>query len=90
MKESFKNVLVNMKNWKLVLYIHCKLINHNIDFVSPVILAHDNVKLRLQVKETILKNTPLIFSLNSNAVVPLPVGSSAEIREVGIEKIIKK
>ena len=35
-------------------YIHSKLTNHNIDMASPVILAHNNVKLRLQVKETIL------------------------------------
>ena len=42
-------------------YIHSKLTNHNIDFASPVIMAHDNVKLRLQVKETILiKNARLI------------------------------
>ena len=48
-------------------YIHSKLTNHNIDFASPVILAHDNVKLRLQVKETILiKEHTAYNSLNRN------------------------
>ena len=59
-----------MKNWKLVLYIFIqkfKLTNHNIDFASPVILAHDNVKLRLQVKETILMKEHTAYnSLNRN------------------------
>ena len=45
---------MNMNIWKLVLYYHSKLISHNIDFASPVILVHDNVRLGLQVKETIL------------------------------------
>ena len=45
---------MNMNNWKLVLYYHSKLINHNIDCASPVILAHDNVRLGLKVKEMIL------------------------------------
>ena len=49
------------------IYIHSKLTNHNIDFASPVILAHDNVKLRLQVKETILiKEHTAYNSLNRN------------------------
>ena len=48
-------------------YIHSKLTNHNIDFASPVILAHDNVKLRIQVKETILiKEHTAYNSLNRN------------------------
>ena len=36
-------------------YIHSKMTNHNIDFASTAIVAHDNVKnnkLRLQLKET--------------------------------------
>ena len=48
-------------------YIHSKLTNHSIDFASPVILSHDNVKLRLQVKETILiKEHTAYNSLNRN------------------------
>ena len=35
-------------------YRHVQLTNHDINFVSPSILAHDNVKFRLQIKETLL------------------------------------
>ena len=34
-------------------YRHAQLTNHDINFASPSILAHDNVKLRLQIHETL-------------------------------------
>ena len=48
-------------------YRHAQLTNHDINFVSPSILAHDNVKLRLQIKETLLiKDESAFNSLNKN------------------------
>ena len=50
-------------------YRHAQLTNHDINFASPSILAHDidNVKLRLQIKETLLiKDESAFNSLNKN------------------------
>ena len=48
-------------------YRHSQLTNHDINFVSPSILAHDNVKLRLQIKKTLLiKDESPFNSLNKN------------------------
>ena len=48
-------------------YRHAQLTNHDINFVSPSILAHDNVKLRLQIKETLLiKDESAFNSLNKH------------------------
>ena len=48
-------------------YRHDQLTNHDINFASPSILAHDNVKLRLQITETLLiKDESTFNSLNKN------------------------
>ena len=41
-------------------YIHSKLTNHNIDFASPVILAHDNVKVYTEGFRVLLINGTVI------------------------------
>ena len=43
---------------------HAQLANHDINFASPSILAHDNVKLRLQIKETFNTLVIRLYSLN--------------------------
>ena len=48
-------------------YRHAQLTNHDINFASPSILAHDNVNLRLQIKETLpIKDESAFNSLNEN------------------------
>jgi hypothetical protein len=48
-------------------YSHAQQTNHNINYSSPAILAHDNIKLRLQVKESFLiKEQAAYNSLNRN------------------------
>ena len=55
------------KSDKSSIYDHQNKTKHNINFTSPEILDKDNVKLRLQIKETLhIKEQSAYTSLNQN------------------------
>ena len=55
------------KSDKSSIYDHQNKTKHNVDFTSPEILDKDNVKLRLQIKETLhIKEQSAYNSLNQN------------------------
>ena len=57
----------HIKSSTSAIYNHIHETKHNINFTSPHILANDQVKLRLQIKETLdIKEQTAYKSLNQN------------------------